>query len=203
MFSPRVARRSLERYRRRGLDSLERRMLETVPRTDVDGASVLEIGGGIGALQTELLRAGAARGEVVELVDAYKPYARELAREQGFSDRSGFRVLDVLENPDAVDPAAIVILSRVVCCSPDGLALTELAGRLAQRALLLSFPRDRFLVRLGLRLVNVWQRLSRRSFRVFLHPPAALLAAAEAQGLRLAAHERRHLWELATLERPS
>jgi hypothetical protein len=203
MFSPRVARRSLERYRRRGLDPLERRMLETVPRTDVDGASVLEIGGGIGALQTELLRAGAARGEVVELVDAYEPYARELAREQGLSDRSGFRVLDVLENPDAVDPAAIVILSRVVCCSPDGLALTELAGRLAQRALLVSFPRDRFLVRLGIRLVNVWQRLSRRSFRVFLHPPAALLAAAEGQGLRLAAHERRRLWELATLERRS
>ena len=177
-------------------------MLETVPRTDVDGASVLEIGGGIGALQTELLRAGAARGEVVELVDAYKPYARELAREQGLSDRSGFRVLDVLENPDAVDPAAIVILSRVVCCSPDGLVLTELAGGLAQRALLLSFPRDRFLVRLGLRLVNAWQRLSRRSFRVFLHPPAALLAAAEGQGLRLAAHERRRLWELATLVRP-
>lgn len=202
MFSPRVARRSLERYRRRGLDPLERRMLETVPRTDVDGASVLEIGGGIGALQTELLRAGAARGEVVELVDAYKPYARELAREQGLSDRSGFRVLDVLENPDAVDPAAIVILSRVVCCSPDGLVLTELAGGLAQRALLLSFPRDRFLVRLGLRLVNAWQRLSRRSFRVFLHPPAALLAAAEGQGLRLAAHERRRLWELATLVRP-
>jgi hypothetical protein len=201
MFSPRVAQRSLERYRRRGLDPLERRMLESVPRTDVDGASVLEIGGGIGALQIELLRAGAARGEVVELVDAYKPYAQELAREQGFSDRSGFRILDVLENPDAVDPAAIVILSRVVCCSPEGLALTELAGRLAQRALLLSFPRDRFLVRLGLRLMNVWQRLSRRSFRVFLHPPAALLAAAEGQGLRVAAHEQRRLWELATLER--
>jgi phospholipid N-methyltransferase len=201
MFGPRVAKRSLKRYRARGLDRLERKMLETISPDDIPGASVLEIGGGIGALQAELLRAGAARGEVIELVEAYEPYARELAREQGLSDRSGFRVVDVLENPEAVEPASIVILNRVVCCSPDGLELTELASRLAHRALLLSFPRDRLLVRLGLRAVNAWQRLSRSSFRVFLHPPAALLASAEAQGLRLAAHERGRLWELATLGR--
>jgi hypothetical protein len=201
MFGPRVAKRSLERYRARGLGWLERRMLQTISPADVADASVLEIGGGIGALQTELLRAGAVRGEVVELVGAYEPYARELAREQGLSDRSGFRVVDVLENPEAVEPASIVILNRVVCCSPDGLELTELGSRLARRALLLSFPRDRLLVRIGLRLVNAWQRVSRSSFRVFLHSPAALLATAEAQGLRLAAHERGRLWELATFER--
>jgi hypothetical protein len=201
MFGPRVARRSLERYRKRGLDRPERRLLATLSPSDVSGASILEIGGGIGALQAELLHAGAERGEVVELVDAYEPYARELAREQGLSERSRFRIVDILEDSAAVKPASIVILNRVVCCSPDGLELTELAGRLTRRALLLSFPRDRRLVRVGLRLVNVWQRLSRSSFRVFLHPPAALLAAAEAQGLRIAVHERGRLWELATLTR--
>jgi hypothetical protein len=201
MFGARIARRSLQRYRARGLDRLERKMLATIAPGELPGASILEIGGGIGALQTELLRAGAARGEVVELVDAYEPYARELAREQGLSDRTGFRVVDVLDNPEAVEPASIVILNRVVCCSPDGLELTELASRLARRVLLLSFPRDRLLVRLGLRVVNVWQRLSRSSFRVFLHSPAALLAIAEEQGLRLAAHEQGRLWELATLDR--
>jgi hypothetical protein len=201
MFGPRVARRSLERYRKRGLDRPERRLLATLSPSDVSGASILEIGGGIGALQAELLHAGAERGEVVELVDAYEPYARELAREQGLSERSRFRIVDILEDSAAVEPASIVILNRVVCCSPDGLELTELAGCLTRRALLLSFPRDRRLVRVGLRLVNVWQRLSRSSFRVFLHPPAALLAAAEAQGLRIAVHERGRLWELATLTR--
>ena len=79
MFDPRVARRSLERYRRRGLDRLERKLLRTVAPADVTGASVLEIGGGIGALQAALLHSGASRGEIVELVDAYEPYARELA----------------------------------------------------------------------------------------------------------------------------
>src|SRR5262245_55322133 len=62
MFSPRVARRSLERYRSKGLDELERRIVASAEESGVQGARVLEIGGGIGTIQTELLEAGAALG---------------------------------------------------------------------------------------------------------------------------------------------
>jgi hypothetical protein len=181
-----MARRNLERYRRKGLDALERKMLASALVQGVDGARVLEIGGGVGALQAELLASGAEAGEVVELVSAYEPYAKELARERGLDERVTFRVEDVLERPDSVEPADVVVLNRVVCCSPDGVELTGVAARLATRALLLSFPRDRALVRVGLRLVNAAMRLFGRSFRVFAHPRSALIAAAEAEGLRLA-----------------
>ena len=76
MFSARAARRALNRYRKKGLDALERDMLAGLSSGGLEGASVLEIGGGIGAIQAELLEAGAKRGEVVELVAAYEPYAR-------------------------------------------------------------------------------------------------------------------------------
>jgi hypothetical protein len=100
-----------------------------------------------------------------------------------------------------VKTATIVVLSRVVCCSPDGVALAGIAAGLTERTLVLSFPRDRLLVRAGVRLVNAWQRLLGRSFRAFVHAPAALLAAAEAEGLRLATHDRGRLWEFAALKR--
>ena len=78
---------------------------------------------GIGTIQSELLEAGAERGEVVELVAAWEPYARELAREKGLDERTSFRVADVLEEPESVEPADVVVMNRVVCCSPDGVAL--------------------------------------------------------------------------------
>ena len=56
-------------------------MIASVSAAALDGARVLEIGGGIGRIQAELLATGADQGEVVELVGAYEPYARELARE--------------------------------------------------------------------------------------------------------------------------
>jgi magnesium-protoporphyrin O-methyltransferase len=201
MFDSRAARRSLERYRRKGLDRLERMMLASAARAALGEARVLEIGGGIGALQSELLAAGAASGEVVELVSSYEPYARELARERGFERRSTFRVADVLERPEDVRPVEIVLLNRVVCCSPEGVRLTAVSAHVARRLLVLSFPRERALVRIGIRLANAWYRLSRRSFRVFLHPRTALLGAAEAEGLRLVDRGRVSVWEFAALER--
>jgi magnesium-protoporphyrin O-methyltransferase len=203
MFSARVARRSLEHYRRKGLDALERGMLAAAAEGGLAGARVLEIGGGIGALQAELLHAGAERGEIVELVSSYEPFARELAREKGVDARIEFRVEDVLEHPDAVDPGDVVVLNRVVCCSRDGVELAGIAARLSRRTLVLSFPRERFLVRLGLHLMNGGMRLLRRSFRVFLHPRAAIVAAAEAEGLRLVASERGFAWEFVALRRPA
>lgn len=197
-----MARRNLARYRRKGLDDLERRMVEAASAPGLEDARVLEIGGGIGTLQAELLGRGAAQGEVVELVAAYEPYARELAREKGLEERTTFRVADVLEDPGSVEPADVVLLNRVVCCSPDGVALAGEAAKLAQRAFVLSFPRDVIWVRSGLRLVNLGLRLLGRSFRTFVHPPAALAAAAEAAGLERADGGHGFIWQFAAFRRP-
>jgi magnesium-protoporphyrin O-methyltransferase len=200
-FKPRVARRSLEAYRRKGLDALERQIVASVSTGMLDGARVLEIGGGIGRIQAELLDAGADQGEIIELVSAYEPYARELAREKGLEGRTSFHVADILEEPDAVEPADVVILNRVVCCSPDGVALAAAAGRLARQALVLSFPRDLFWVRAGVRMLNAGLWLTRNSFRVYVHRPAALFAAAEAEGVHFREGGHGAFWQWAALRR--
>jgi hypothetical protein len=201
IFTGRFARRSLENLRRKGLGDVERRMVAIASEPGVEGARILEIGGGVGALQAELLDAGAARGEVVELVAAYEPYARELARERGLEERTSFRVLDVLEEPEAVEPADVVLLNRVVCCSPDGVELARRSAALSTRTLVLSFPRDVFWVRFGLRVVNAGLAVFGRSFRVFAHPRRALVAAAEGEGLGFAGGWRGTLWELTAFRR--
>ena len=201
MFKPREARKSLSRYRRKGLDTIERRMVASVPATALDGASILEIGGGIGAIQAEFLAAGANRGEIIELVSAYEPYARELAHEKGLDNRSTFRVADILDEPEDVAPRDIVVLNRVVCCSPDGVQLTGFAARHSERMLLLSFPRDLVLVRAVALVMNGMLRLVGRSFRVFVHPRSSLYAAAQAEGLALAKTGHRIAWEFAAFRR--
>jgi magnesium-protoporphyrin O-methyltransferase len=200
-FKPSVARRSLETYRRRGLDALERQMVASASMESLNGARILEIGGGIGRIQAELLDAGAGEGEIVELVSAYEPYARELAREKGIEARTSFRVADILENPGAVELADIVVVNRVVCCSPDGVALAAAAGRLARQALVLSFPRDVFWIKAGVRLLNASLWLLRNPFRVYVHRPAALLAAAEAEGVHVREGDRNAFWEWVTMRR--
>jgi magnesium-protoporphyrin O-methyltransferase len=162
---------------------------------------VLEIGGGIGTIQVELLKAGAESGEVVELVGAYEPYARELAREADLEARTRFRVADVLESTGIVEAADVVILNRVVCCTSDGIALAGEAARLARRTLVLSFPRNVRWVRAGVRVANLGLRVIGRSYRIFLHSRPSLIAAVEAEGLRLSDSGRRGGWEFVAFSR--
>ena len=201
MFKSKKAIATLRRYRRKGLDTLERDMVSIASAQSLTGARVLEIGGGIGTIQAELVSAGASSGEVVELVSAYEPYARQLAHDKGIEDRSVFRLADVLDHPEAVAPADIVVLNRVVCCSPDGVRLTSVAGTLAGRMLLMIYPRDRAAVRVVMTFMNVLFRLVGRSFRTFLHAPSSLQAAARAEGLSVAETSRTFAWELVAFRR--
>jgi magnesium-protoporphyrin O-methyltransferase len=201
MFDAKFARKTLRRYRKKGLDPIERGMVKSVAPAERNGGRILEIGGGIGAIQAELIAAGAEGGEVVELLSAYEPYAKEVARDKHIEGRTTFRVADLLEEPNAVAPADVVVLNRVVCCTPDGVRLTALAARLATRVVVLSYPRDRFVVRAVTKLINAGMRLLGRTFRVFLHPTSALFAVAREQGFQTAESGRTFVWEYTALRR--
>jgi hypothetical protein len=200
-FSDDVARRDARRYRRRGLDANAQRLVDFVRLEGVDGRTVLEVGGGVGAIQLELLRAGAAATVNAELSPAYEPYAAELANEAGLGGRSERRVLDFATQGDEIEAADVVVLHKVVCCYPDYETLVGAAASHAKHELALTFPRDVVWMRFGLAVMNLFQRIRRRSFRVYLHPPAAVLAVAREHGLEPASHHRGYVWEFAGLAR--
>ena len=203
LFGAKAARRDARRYREGGVDDTGRQLLDFLLARGVEDASVLEIGGGVGAIQVELLRAGAARATNVELSAEYEETAAELLREAGFEERADRRLGDVVRDPELADPADAVVMHRVVCCYPDYDALVGAAAEHARRYLVMSFPRDRALFRAGARVLNLWFRLLRWEYRTFVHPPAGILAAAERRGLRLAEESRGRIWHLAALERPA
>ena len=202
MFGARTARRDAKRYRCKGLDDTAGVMVDFLRRRGLEGASVLEIGGGVGALETELLRAGAAQAVNVELSPYYEETARELWRETGVADAAEYQVADVAADGRQVGPADAVVMHRVVCCYPDYEALVGAAAGRARRYLVMSFPRERALVRLGLGVVNTVARLLRWEYRSYVHPVAGILAAAERHGLRTALEHRGLVWQVAALERP-
>jgi len=197
-FGERFARRTARRYRRKGLEGPARRLREFL--AERGGERALEIGGGVGALVAELVRGGEAeRGELVEVVAAYEPFARDVFRQAGVE--IGFCLADLVARPDAVEPADLVALNKVVCCTPEGPALVAAAAGLTRVALAFSYPRERATFRGLARLQNAAFRIARRRFRVFVHPRAALLGAAESRGLRLVDEHTGVVWATAGFER--
>jgi 2-polyprenyl-3-methyl-5-hydroxy-6-metoxy-1,4-benzoquinol methylase len=200
-FNRRVARLDARHYRRRGLPRSARGLVAAAG--DVTGASVLDIGGGLGTLGMELLEAGAARATNVELSAGWEDAAAALLAEHRLGDRVDRRVGDFVEQAGLVEPHDVVVLHRVVCCYPNVEALVTTAAAHARSRLLLTYPRERALSRVGARIVNLWLRLTRCGFRTYAHPVTRIVAAAESQGLELERRETHGpVWENAAFVRP-
>jgi SAM-dependent methyltransferase len=198
LFSAKQARMDARRYRKRGLGGTSRDLVELAG--DVSGVTVLEVGGGVGAIELDLLAAGADRATNVELSGEYEEEAEKLIEERGLGGRVDRRVADFVAEP--VEPADVVVMHRVVCCYPDVDLLVGLAAAHTRRRLLLTYPRERPWTRAGIRAINLLMRISSSSFRAFVHPVARMAAAAEREGLALERRERPGLiWENAVYER--
>ena len=198
LFSARQARLDASRYRKRGLGGTSRRLVELAG--DVAGETVLEVGGGVGAIELDLLAAGADRATNVELSGEYEEEAEKLLAERGLAERVDRRVADFVDEP--VEPHDVVVMHRVVCCYPDVDRLVGVAAACTRRRLVLTYPRERPWTRAGVRAINFFMRLSGSDFRAFVHPVARMAAAAQREGLALERRERPGLiWENAAYQR--
>ena len=200
-FNKRFARRVARKYRKRGLDGPSQQIADFVVSRGVEGATVLEIGGGVGEIQVELLKAGAARTLNLELSPEYESEASALAEEAGVAERTERRLHDIAAEPGAVEPADVVILHRVVCCYPDYERLLGAAADHARGLLVFSYPPRNVLSRAFMTVANLVQALMRHDFRSFTHPPEAMLAVLDRRGLRRTYEHHGLVWQIAGLER--
>ena len=191
-FDRRIAAADRERYHRSGPGPTTRLILDELQRGEPAG-SLLDVGGGIGVIGLELLGTGLHQVTLVEASPAYAAAAEEEFAARGARDRLRCLVGDfaALEQAPRAD---LVTLDRVVCCYPDAVRLLQRAARSAQRALALSYPRERWYVRLGSGASNLLRRLRRVGFRTFVYPEAAIVGALAAAGMRRVRRRTTFVW---------
>jgi magnesium-protoporphyrin O-methyltransferase len=201
VFDERTARAEARRYWKKGLDRHARRVVSALVARGVAGATLLEVGGGIGGLHAELLKQGAARATDVDISAAYLAAAQSVAERLGIRERVEYRQADFAGAADDLPAADVVIMHRVVCCYPDMPSLVGAAARHAGRLLALSYPHYAWYTRLGRRLINATMWLQRSGFRFYVHNPAAIRMAAGAAGLALVRQVDSWPWQVVLFER--
>lgn len=195
VFDERFARRVARRYGAKGPTAVERRLVEFAVQHGVDGASVLEIGGGVGELQLELLARGAARTVNLELSHEYEREAERLIAAAGVASRVARSVgIDLARSPDSVPRADIVLLNRVVCCYAEAEQLLTAAAGRADRAIAFSHPPRTWITRLIAALENRMYRAGGRSYRAYIHDPKSLHDAVRRAGFEIVVTEPGFAW---------
>lgn len=194
-FNADEARRDLLSYRHDGPDGSTRRLIDALRREGVEGASLLDIGGGVGAIQLELLAAGAASSTNVEASAPFLDAARQEAESRGIGARTSYLHGDFVALADEVPEADIVTLNRVICCYPHAESLVARSVNRARRLYGVVYPRDRWWTRLALGAGNRLMALFGRHYPVYVHPTALVERIVARAGWSLRYRHEGLLWQ--------
>jgi len=194
-FSAARARDELRRYRRRGPTGTARRLLRLLNRAQVRADTLLDVGGGIGVLDHELLAGGLGAAVHVEVAAAYLEAAREEATRRGRADRITFVAGDIVDIAPQLAPADLVMLDRVLCCYPALESLVQSTAAKARHYWAASFPRDHWLPKVQMRWENARRARAGDPFRSFVHPVRTIYALLGAAGLAPVLIHRGLFWE--------
>jgi magnesium-protoporphyrin O-methyltransferase len=196
------ARQDLLAYRQNGAEGSTKRLIEVLVAEGIEGASLLDIGGGVGVVQLELLKAGMATSMDVDASGPFLQVAEAEAEELGFKDRTAYRHGDFVALADEVEEADVVTLDRVICCYPDVQALVSTSARHARRLYGLVYPVDRWWSRSVVRILNFFTMLSRSEYRAHVHSEALVDRLIRDAGLQPRYRHAGMVWQTVMYARP-
>jgi magnesium-protoporphyrin O-methyltransferase len=156
--------------------------------------TLLDIGGGVGVLEHELVPSTFSSATLVEASPAYLEAARKEAERRGTLERLRLVRGDFVELAGTLEPADTVALDRVVCCYPHYRELMTSAIAKARARIALSYPRDSWPVRLVIAAQNLIRRLMGIEFRTHAHPVAELTRLLGEAGFTRAGEHRGMVW---------
>lgn len=200
-FGEKHAAKDLKRYRREGADKTTRMLLDQLKAVGVRGASVLDIGAGVGVVHHELLDAGADSAVHVDATAANIAAAADETARRGHSDRVRFLEGDFVALAPEIAVADVVTLDRVICCYPDMRELVASSAARAQRLWGAVYPRERAIAKAFVQFGNLVRQAMRNDFRTYIHPVGAIDAAVRREGLTLRSVRETFMWRVAVYSR--
>jgi hypothetical protein len=201
LFSQQYVTREVARYRAKGPDKTTRMLVDAIKNEGVAGSTLLDIGGGVGAIQHGLLEAGLEHATDVEASSAYLTAARAEAQFRGYLERVSYHQGNFVDLASEIEPADIVTLDRVICCYPDMEKLVNLSVARAGKLYGLVYPRDTWWIRIGLAVANFFFKLQRSVYRGFIHPTRKVEAILSSNGLKQRFYRRTLLWQVVVYAR--
>ena len=173
-FDEAKVKKELHDYHSNGVIETTRLLIEALKRQEINGMTLLDIGGGIGGLQFALLQEGVQHAISVEASSAFLQVAKEEAKRQGFYEAIEFHHGDFVSLATSLPGVDIVTLDRTICCFDDMPALVNASLDKTAKFYGLVYPK-----------ASWWQKLSHvaqvllgifktDAFTMYYHNPEAV-----------------------------
>ncbi|MGD2078738.1 MAG: class I SAM-dependent methyltransferase [Chloroflexota bacterium] len=200
-FNRKRAADRLRDYQKDGLKRESQLLVDALVEQGIDGYSLLDVGGGMGALTIELIKRGIKQATINEASTAYLETAASEAQRQGLADQIEFIHGNIVTTATKIPSADVVTLDKVVCCYDDMPGLVRATLGKAGRLYGLVYPRDNLLVKAGFRYENLVSWLRGSDFRVFVYPTRAVDGLIRQNGFQMRARRTRGQWQIVVYGR--
>ncbi len=203
VFDEKGVKKALKKYKKKGPDKFSQKLIDSLSKEELTGLSLLDIGGGIGILQHELLRNNLTHTTDVDSSEAYIAGAKSLMKENGTENKMHFIHGDFNEHNDKIENHDIVTLSRVVCCYPDVDKLINNSIAKANKYYALVYPTDHWLTKVIIGLMNFSLYLKKNPFRTFVHSVDHMNSLISQHGFERIYIDNAMHWKIALYKRVS
>lgn len=201
LFSEKFVTYELSQYHKKGPEKTTLWMTDALKSKGVEGLSLLDIGGGVGAIQHQLIEAGVNQATDIDASNSYLHAARREADIRGIGEQITFKHGNFVDLAASIPAADIVTLDRVICCYNDMPNLVGLSVERARKYYAVVYPRYAWWIRLGLILINFVFWLQRESFRTFAHPSQAVEKIITRAGFKQCFRRQSMIWQVVVYSR--
>ena len=170
IFDEETAKKDLKRYHKKGVDKSTQMLIDALSDNSLKGLSLIDIGGGIGAIQHKLFNHGIQKAVHVDGSTSYINTAKQEAERLEITDKIEYHHGNFVDIAPALAPADVVTLDRVLCCFDDMYGLVSSSSSLAKKYYALVYPQDSAIAKFVTSIGNLFLRITNNSFRTFIHP---------------------------------
>lgn len=200
-FDTKYVSREIKKYHKKGPARNTLKLISVLQQEGVKGKSLLDIGGGVGAIQHELFRYGLQSAAAADASSAYLKAAKQEAQTNGTLEKTNFHHGDFLDLADHIEPADIVTLDRVICCYNNMNDLVRLSAAKAKKLYAAVYPRDVWWVKSIFSMGNFFLRLFNNPFRIFAHSTKEVDALITTTGFTRYFYEKSGKWQIVVYKR--
>jgi magnesium-protoporphyrin O-methyltransferase len=195
-FNNKLASKELKKYREKGPNKTTHAMIDFLENEGIEEMTLLDIGGGVGTIQHELLKSGMSRVISVDASSSYIYISKQEAEHQGLINRVTYHHGNFIDLASNIPITDVVTLDRVICCYPDMNKLVENSLAHARNYYGIVFPKDTWWMKVGMTLINTFQKLRRSDFRGYVHSKKRIHEIIQSNNFERCFDQKSGFWQI-------
>jgi len=201
LFDLKGAKKELKKFRKKGPGKATKKLLEQILAHNVESRSLLDIGGGIGAIQWAFLENNGKSTTDVDASLGYLTVAQSYAEEYNYKENTHFLHGDFVDQHQLVAKADFVTLDKVICCYPEYRSLLKNALDKCDDTIGLVYPVGGPILKLFAFFNKIYFYLKKNPFRTYVHSPLEVEQFICNQGFEMVSRAVKFPWHIQSYRR--